>query len=185
MQTTASTITEDLMLQYPIGVFERPKSVGRKEVESWIEELEKTPDRLWEMIWLMTPEQLQTPYRPGGWTVLQLVHHLSDSHMNGYIRLKLALTEDNPLVRPYRQEKWAELPDGTTVDLRDSLNILRSVHAKWVRLLRTLNEEQLERTYRHPEWEEELKISDLIANYAWHSRHHLRQIENLRQSKGW
>src|SRR6476469_8592966 len=128
MQTTATPETS--LPQYPIGVFELPGTVTREDIDSWIEDLEKTPERLWEMIWLFGPEQLQTPYREGSWSVLQLVHHLSDSHMNGYIRLKLALTEDNPLVRPYCQEKWAELPDGKTVDLRDSLNILRSVHAK-------------------------------------------------------
>jgi uncharacterized damage-inducible protein DinB len=128
--------------------------------------------------------QLETPYRPGGWTVQQLVHHVADSHINAYIRFKLALTEINPAIKPYDQEAWALLPD-SNLPINLSLTLLFSLHARWHKLMKEMNESEWQRTIYHPERKIELTLWDLLKSYAWHSRHHVAHILRLRERNGW
>lgn len=124
----------------------------------------------------MTDADLDTPYRPGGWTVRQVVHHLPDSHMNAYVRLKLALTEERPTIRPYDEARWAELPDSRDVPVEVSLALLEALHLRWVALLRALPPASFERTLIHPEWPEPMSLDRLVALYAWHGRHHVAHV---------
>lgn len=131
----------------------------------------------------LTDSQLDTPYRPGGWTIRQVVHHLPDSHMNAYIRFKLALTEDHPTIRPYYEDRWAELPD-SKLPIEGSLDLLDSLHARWTKLLYSLDSITLDRTFRHPE-SGEVKLSENIGIYSWHGQHHIAQIISLRNREAW
>lgn len=171
-------------LRYPIGPYTPPEPITPEHVIAWIEEIRTLPARLEAAgIGLQDPD-LDTPYRPGGWTIRQVVHHVADSHMNSYIRFKLALTEDNPVIKPYHEDRWAELPDsgGPVVH---SLSIIHALHRKWVRLLRGLTEEQLARTFHHPEAGRDYRLDYAIGLYAWHGNHHLAHILALRQRMGW
>src|SRR5262249_10530754 len=132
----------------------------------------------------LSPQQIETPYRDGGWTVRQVVHHVPESHMNAYIRFKLALTEDEPTIKPYREDRWAQLPDCQATPLEVSLALLESLHERWVGLLHLLKPEDWKRTFRHPE----LGIVSLeknLALYSWHGRHHVAHITELRKRMGW
>jgi uncharacterized damage-inducible protein DinB len=171
-------------LRYPIGEFrfEGPLTAAGRAAR--IDEIAAAPARLRQAVEGLSPEQLDTPYRPGGWTVRQVVHHLPDSHLNSYTRFKLALTEDGPTIRPYYEDRWAELIDGRTAPVEVSLALLESLHRRWVLLLRSLTAEDCARTFRHPE----LGIVSLdknIALYAWHGRHHVAHITALRERMGW
>ncbi|HKG22797.1 MAG TPA: putative metal-dependent hydrolase, partial [Blastocatellia bacterium] len=145
---------------------------------------EETPARLREAVEWLSPEQLETPYRPGGWTVRQVVHHVPDSHLNSYVRFKLALTEDHPTIRPYREDRWAELEDARSAPLDVSLALLDSLHGRWVLLLRSLKPEDFARTFEHPELGE-VSLEKNVALYAWHGRHHVAQITSLIERMGW
>lgn len=149
-----------------------------------IEEISLFPKRLEALISNITKEQLHWCYRPDGWTIKQVVHHCADSHMNSLIRFKLALTENNPIIKPYNEAKWANLTDGLDNDISDSVLILKGLHSKWVLLLKSLNKEQLKRRFVHPEHGEEFSVSDTIGNYAWHCNHHLAHIKNALDSNG-
>ena len=138
-------------LRYPIGRFVTPAIVSPTELESWINDIERLPGDLRSVVQSLTAEQLDTPYRPDGWSVRQVVHHLADSHLNSFIRFKWALTEDRPTIRPYFEERWAELPDSLDVPIETSLQLLGPLHERWVFLLRGLSAEQLEREFVHPE----------------------------------
>jgi hypothetical protein len=170
-------------LSYPIGRFERPASVTPAQRAQWIEDIAAVPAQFREHVRGLNDEQLDTPYRPGGWTVRQVVHHVADSHMNSYIRCRLALTETEPTIKPYDEKKWAELSDASLpVDL--SLQILDGLHQRWVVLFRAMSESDFSRTFRHPE----LGLMSLDANlalYSWHGRHHGAHIANLRKRMGW
>jgi hypothetical protein len=132
----------------------------------------------------LSAEQLDTPYRPGGWTVRQLVHHVPDSHMNGYVRLKLALTEDEPMIKTYMEDRWAELADSRDVPIATSLALLEHVHTRWVALWRSLTDAQWARRFRHPDWGL-VTLEWHCALYAWHGRHHVAHITGLRERSGW
>jgi uncharacterized damage-inducible protein DinB len=132
----------------------------------------------------LTDEQLDTPYRSGGWTVRQVVHHVPDSHLNSYVRFKLALTEDNPTIKPYEEGRWAELSDSNSTPVEVSLTLLESLHDRWVRLLRSLTPEQWKRTFRHPELGE-MTLEKTLALYAWHGKHHVAHITELRKERSW
>ena len=149
-----------------------------------ITEIAETPGRLYEAVSGLEEEQLQTPYRPGGWTVRQVVHHLPDSHLNSYVRFKLAVTEDEPTINAYDEATWAELEDGRNGDVSDSLQLLESLHARWVQFLRSLGPAELARTFRHPEMGS-ITLSQNIAMYAWHGRHHVAHITALRAREAW
>jgi len=168
-------------LRYPIG---KPPSGGALELDRWIEEIAETPAWLREAVRGLTAEQLDTPYRPGGWTVRQVVHHVPDSHMNAYMRYRLALTEDDPLIKSYDEAGWAELVDARTAPIEPSLALLDALHQRWVRLLRGLSPEQWRRRFRHPEREVE-SLAHEAGLYAWHGRHHVAHILTLRNRMGW
>ncbi len=163
-------------LKYPIGRFYTPTSFTPEEIKNWIADIESLPERLAKELSELSEVQLNTPYRPGGWTVIQVVHHMADSHMNGFIRTKLALTEDNPTIKPYEEALWAEKPDGK-MDIQPSLEILKGVHKRWAALLKTLNINDLDKTFFHPEHQKSFYLKTQIANYAWHSNHHLAHVK--------
>ena len=171
-------------LRYPIGKFNLEGEITPDQRQKWIDEIAAAPAQLRVAVEGLSPAQLETPYRPGGWTVRQVVHHLPDSHLNSYVRFKLALTEPEPTIKPYEQERWAELSDARTAPIEISLALLESLHQRWVLLLRSLTPADLARTFRHPE----LGLRTLDATvglYAWHGRHHIAHITSLREQMGW
>src|SRR5947209_452891 len=138
-------------IRYPVGKFSRPEAVTREDLDGWINELDRLPENLRQAAQTLSEQQLDTPYRPAGWTVRQVVHHLADSHMNSYARFRLALTEDEPIIKPYDEAAWANLGDAKAAPIASSLDLLSAMHSRWVLLLRSLSEEQWRRTFRHPE----------------------------------
>jgi hypothetical protein len=171
-------------LSYPIGKFAPPDAVGPDERRKWIDILAAAPARLRAAVDGLTASQLDTPYRPNGWTVRQVVHHLADSHMHSYIRYRLALTEENPTIKPYDQEKWAELPDAHSGPVETSLVVLEGMHSRWVALLQSMSAADFERTFFHPE-RGQVRLDATLALYAWHCRHHESHITGLRKRMGW
>lgn len=172
-------------LRYPIGKFHMPENISELQIEEWIDALEEFPERLKNLVLSLDQEQLETPYRPGGWRVRQLIHHISDSHHNSYIRFKWALTEDNPLIKVYDEKKWAELHDSITAPIENSLFHLEAIHRKLVFLLRGLGSNELKRTFIHPEGGVETSLEENIGRYVWHGNHHYAHITNLLRRKGW
>jgi hypothetical protein len=171
-------------LRYPVGKFESRSELSAEERRSMIDDIAVTPARMREAVRGLTDSQLDTPYRDGGWTVRQVIHHVPDSHLNGYTRLKLALTEKEPTIKPYDQSAWADLADSRDTPIETSLMLLESVHDRWVRLLRSMNERDFARTFRHPE-HGAVTVDWLVAMYSWHGRHHTAHITSLRREKGW
>jgi DinB superfamily len=172
-------------LRYPIGQFRYEGEPDQHRREQWIEEIAATPANLRAAVAGLAPHQLDTPYRDKGWTVRQVVHHLPDSHLNAYTRIKLALTEDVPVIRPYEEARWAELPDGRAGPIELSLNLLESLHHRWVLLLRQLTPVDFHRQYMHPQRSSPFELQETLALYAWHGRHHVAHIASLRRRKGW
>jgi uncharacterized damage-inducible protein DinB len=170
-------------LRYPVGPFKLEEKITINLVSQWIAEIEQAPHQLREAVMDLRDDQLDTPYRPGGWTIRQVVHHLPDSHLNSYIRLKLALTEENPVIKPYQEDQWALLPD-SKLPVEVSLKLMDALHSRWVTILNSLSPSQLEKTFYHPESGEN-SIATLIALYAWHGRHHIAHITSLRERMGW
>jgi len=171
-------------LQYPIGKFQFEAAPGTEQLGRWIDQIAETPAQLRAAVAGLSPEQLDTPYRPGGWTLRQVVHHVPDSHMNSYVRFRLALTEQEPTIRPYDEHAWSGLMDARTAPAEISLALLESLHARWVLLLRSLTPADWKRAFRHPE----LGVVTLEQNadlYAWHGRHHVAHITSLRNRMGW
>jgi uncharacterized damage-inducible protein DinB len=154
------------------------------EREARIDAIRRTPARLRAAVKGLSEAQLDTPYREGGWTVRQVVHHVVDSHVNAYVRFKLALTEENPTIKPYQEKLWAELSDAKTLPVESSLAILEALHARWVALLDTLDPEQFRRTLHHPE-SGDMTVDSLLEVYGWHGPHHEAHITGLRARKGW
>ncbi|MGD0226112.1 MAG: YfiT family bacillithiol transferase [Terriglobia bacterium] len=176
-------------LQYPIGKFTWNRNgegllASEAERQQWIADIEEAPARLRAAVQGRTEAQLDTPYRPGGWTVRQLVHHLADSHMNSYVRFRLALTEDEPAIKTYEQELWANLSDARGASVEISLTLLDSLHERWVLLLRSLNPEDFSRVLKHPELGR-VTLEKNLALYAWHGKHYIAHINGLRQRSGW
>ncbi|MEP7263628.1 MAG: YfiT family bacillithiol transferase [Bacteroidota bacterium] len=172
-------------LRYPIGKFVIPTSFSPLEINQWIEILENLPAKLKQAVNGLNDEQLDTPYRDGGWTIRQVVHHVADSHINCYCRIKLILTEENPAIRPYFEARWAELNEAKIAPVEISLSILEAVHKRMVITLRNITIEDLDRTYYHPENKQTNPLKVLIALYAWHSKHHTAHVTELKQRKGW
>jgi uncharacterized damage-inducible protein DinB len=175
-------------LRYPIGKFEwvpakNEEQMAQRRVE-YVDVLAKLPGNFSRAVTDLTPEQLDTPYRPEGWTVRQLVHHVPDSHANAYIRFKLALTEYEPAIKPYKEDMWAKLPDTANTPIDVSLQLLDALHARWVTLLRAMDSSDFARTLRHPELGV-LNLNRMLALYAWHSAHHTAHIAKLRERMGW
>jgi uncharacterized damage-inducible protein DinB len=171
-------------LSYPIGKFERPATLSPEARREWIDIIAAAPARMRAAVEGLSAEQLDTPYRPDGWTVRQVVHHLADSHMHSYIRYRLALTEENPTIKPYDQEKWAELPDARCGPVETSLELLESMHGRWVALLESMSGADFERTFFHPE-RGQVRLDATLALYAWHCRHHEAHITGMRRRMGW
>jgi len=171
--------------KFPIGQFLQPEIISTEKLSEFINVISDFPKRLKKMVENWSDEQLDTPYREGGWTVRQLINHLADSHINSFTRFKLALTEKNPTIKPYDEAKWAELADSATMPIKSSLKMLKGTHQRWTVLLKSLSEEQLNRTFHHPEQNTDYDLKNCIALYAWHCNHHFAHIENLKNEKGW
>ena len=178
-------MSDDLeKLRYPIGRFEPPSQIDQDQIERWISDIEALPANLRRTVNGLTDTQLDTPYRPGGWTIRQVIHHLPDSHINSFIRFKWALTEDRPEIKPYFEDRWAELADYSVTPVSASLDLLEGLHQRWVALLRSLTRQDLERTFIHPE-SGLVKLPETIDSYAWHGRHHLAHIREAIRREGW
>ena len=172
-------------LKYPTGRYQRPEGYTPELLKEWLSALKGLPMWMDACIENMDAHQLQTPYREGGWTVQQVVHHVADSHMTCYIRLKLALTEDNPTVKPYKEALWAELPDNDLIPVNVSVTMLHTIHLRMVALMQALTDEQWNRTFHHPEHNRNIPVWELAALYAWHGRHHAEHIMRLRERMSW
>jgi uncharacterized damage-inducible protein DinB len=171
-------------LRYPIGKFTFDGSITEKQRNQLIDEIEQAPAKLRAAVTGLSPQQLDTPYRPDGWTVRQVVHHVPDSHLNSYVRFKLALTEDEPTIKAYYEDRWAELEEARSAPIEISLALLESLHKRWVLLLRSIKPEGWGRSFRHPE----LGLMGLernLALYAWHGKHHVAHITSLRERMKW
>lgn len=171
-------------LQYPIGRFKIADVPTDDQIGLAIGEIAEAPAKLRAAVEGLTSDQLDTPYRPDGWTVRQVVHHVPDSHLNSYCRLKLALTEDEPVIKPYDESRWAELEDSRVTPVEVSLALLESLHKRWVTLLESIEPADFQRTFRHPD----IGVITLAQNtclYAWHGKHHVAHITSLRERMGW
>ncbi|OLN21492.1 metal-dependent hydrolase [Domibacillus antri] len=171
-------------LRYPIGRFIIPENITDSQRQQWIQEIREAPGQLRKSVKDLTKEQTDTPYREGGWTIRQVVHHISDSHLNGYVRFKLALTEEQPLIRGYIQEKWANLEDTKKTPLEVSISLLESLHERWIVLLNSLQRQDFMKEFNHPE-SGLATLETALGLYAWHGRHHIAQITSLRKRQGW
>jgi len=171
-------------LRYPIGKFHFDLPLGDEEKTKYLEDIARTPAHLRAAIEGLSPQQLDTPYRPEGWTVRQVVHHVPDSHLNAYLRFKLALTEEEPTIKPYAEDLWARLADTASTPIETSLTLLDSLHDRWVRLLRSLEPDDWKRAFRHPELGL-VTLEKNLALYSWHGRHHVAHITSLRERNGW
>ena len=170
--------------QYPIGKYvEQPFS--EKQLQEWLNDIRFLPENLEHAVLNLDEAQLETPYRDGGWTVKQLVHHVADSHMNAYIRFKLGLSEENPTIKPYNQDAWAQMPDTKNLPINLSFTILHAVHRRLYEILINITPEQWNRTVVHPEYNKQMTLWYLLGMYAWHSRHHTAHINSLRERMGW
>ena len=171
-------------LRYPIGKFNGQAPANQAERERFIKDIEGMPAKLKAATHGLSGKQLDTPYRDGGWTVRQVVHHLPDSHLNAYVRFKLVLTENEPTIKPYSEDRWAELADSKLTPIEVSLNLLESLHERWVLLLRSLKPGDWNKTFRHPELGV-VTLNKTLALYAWHGRHHVAHVTGLRETMGW
>ncbi|MEL6718004.1 MAG: YfiT family bacillithiol transferase [Bacteroidota bacterium] len=172
-------------LKYPIGKYQVPEQITPSQIENWIDELGNFPAHFRAAVEHLSDQQLDTPYRPKGWTVRQVVHHVPDSHMNAYIRFKLALTEDNPTIRPYFEDRWAEIADSKSEPIQPALILLEGLHQKWAALLQHCTASDFDRTFFHPESQASSSLAFNIGNYVWHGNHHMAQITGLKERMGW
>jgi uncharacterized damage-inducible protein DinB len=170
--------------RYPIGKFHFDGSLTEEQKKSLIDDIAQTPAKLRAAVSGLSPQQLDTPYRDGGWTVRQVTHHVPDSHLNAYVRFKLALTEDQPTIKPYAEDRWANLADTAATPIEVSLAMLDSLHDRWVRLLQSFTPQEWKRSFRHPELGL-VSLEKNLALYAWHGRHHVAHITALRGRNGW
>jgi hypothetical protein len=171
-------------LSFPVGRFQKPQSLEPKQRRAAIDTIAEAPTKLRAAVSGLTDAQLDTPYRPDGWTVRQVVHHVPDSHLNAYARFKLALTEDTPTIKPYDEAAWATLEDSKSTPVATSLALLDAVHDRWVRILRAMSPSDFSRTLNHPE-NGIVSLDQMLALYEWHGRHHVAHVTNLRARNGW
>lgn len=171
--------------KYPIGKLSIPQKITKSDIDNWISIIENHPKKLLQLVQNLNDNQLDTQYRPEGWTIRQVIHHLSDSHHNSYTRFKWTLTEDKPIIKTYYEARWAELFDGKTAPISLSLNNLTALHAKWVFFLKGLSSKDLSKIFIHPDGNEEITLKENIGIYAWHCEHHYEHINQLMIRKGW
>lgn len=171
-------------LRYPAGRHQPQDNITSEMLTTYISTIESFPGSLAKAVSDLTAEQLNTPYRPVGWTIRQVVHHCADSHMNAFARFKLALTEEAPVIKPYLEARWAELPD-SQMPVEPSLALLTGLHSRWAVLLKRLSPAQLEKTYVHPEHGSSFRLDEAMSLYAWHCRHHLAHVTGLKERMGW
>ena len=171
-------------LKYPIGKFEWPESYSKNQIKDWMSEIETFPVRLVKVVYYLSEKELNWKYRPNGWTIKQVVHHCADSHMNSFSRFKLSLTEDTPTIKPYFEDKWAELPDTTESNISESMKILEGLHSRWTTLLKSLKSDDLTKEFIHPEHGKHISLAQNIALYAWHCNHHLSHINQAIRNRG-
>lgn len=164
-------------LRFPIGRYQRPDDLSWEALQSYIDEIAEFPDNLLIAADQFTEDELDEPYRPGGWTKRQVVHHIADSHMNSYIRFRWTLTEDTPTIKAYDEKKWAELPDARNESVEVSLALIKALHERWVLLLRAMSPEDMQRSFIHPEGGKTYTLAELVPLYAWHGKHHLGHLE--------
>jgi uncharacterized damage-inducible protein DinB len=171
-------------LRYPVGTFSFQGTLSPEERRELIDQIAGTPEKMRAAVAGLDDEQLDTPYRPEGWTVRQVVHHVPESHMHSYVRFKLAITEDEPTIKPYFEDRWAELDDARQAPIALSLDLLEALHGRWIWFLRSLKQADFQRTFRHPELGI-VRVDKNIALYAWHGQHHVAHITSLRARMGW
>lgn len=171
-------------LRFPIGEFQKPEDITQNYLDTWISAIEGFPEKIDKLTKNLSIKELNWIYRPDGWKIKQVVHHCADSHINSFVRFKLALTEEKPIIKPYEEDRWAELIDGVSDDLTASLQIIRGVHARWVLLLKSLDKKELKRQFIHPATNKTLSLEEVIGIYAWHCNHHLAHIEQALLYKG-
>lgn len=171
--------------RYPIGPFKLPENITDVDIDALIENIKHYPSQLRMEVEKLSNEQLDTPYRDGGWTVRQLVNHIADSHTNAYFRFKLALTEDHPTIKPYDENKWAALADSRNIPIQPAIKMLEGVHERWVFELKALTNKEFESTFYHPDDEETISLKASLAKYVWHGAHHLAHIKRLKDRQGW
>jgi hypothetical protein len=171
--------------KYPIGKFELSENISDQDLDRYIQTIKDFPSKLKHLVENWSDDQLDTQYREGGWKVRQLIHHLSDSHINSFIRFKLALTEDNPTIKPYDEAKWAELQDSFSMEIKPALQILKGLHKRWVYEMKCLTNRDFESTFFHPGENKKMSLKESVAFYSWHCNHHFAHIENLKLEKGW
>jgi len=171
-------------LRYPIGKFTFPEATTPEQRAAWIREVAEVPAKLRSAVAGLTQEQIETPYRPDGWTVRQVIHHVPESHLNAYLRFKLALTEDSPVIKPYDEARWADTPEVADTPIEVSLMLLEALHQRWVRLLERMTNSDYARYFRHPELGP-VRLDQNLALYAWHGKHHTAHITALRERMGW
>lgn len=172
-------------LRYPIGKFTAPKEYTKDYLAERIEEIAQFPSLLKNEVLQLSDEQLDTPYREGGWTIRQVIHHCADSHINCFIRIKWALTEDTPTIKYYYEDRWGELEDNLKMPIEPSLTLLEGLHFRLAYLMKSLSESDLQKSFIHPEHNASFQIKEIIGTYAWHSLHHLAHITELKKRKGW
>jgi len=170
--------------QYPVGKFRAPEKATQADREQWIESIATAPARFRDAASSLTTTELDTPYREGGWTARQVIHHVPESHMNAYIRFKLALTEDNPVIKPYDEAAWARLEDVAVAPIQASLNLLEALHERWVVLMRGMSEADWQRKYVHPEYGNARTLEYTLALYAWHGDHHVGHVRSVQGKSG-
>jgi len=180
-----NNLTVDLdILKYPVGKYEPPVEITEDLFNQWITTIESLPEKLKKLVGNLSYDELGLQYRPGSWNIKQVVHHLADSHMNSFIRFKLVLTEENPIIRPYDESAWAKTADANNEEIMDSIDILEGLHKRWVILLKSLKEEDKKRTYVHPEYDKQFTLEYMLGLYDWHAKHHLAHIRQAIEKQG-
>jgi uncharacterized damage-inducible protein DinB len=172
-------------IKYPIGKYQAPSPISQGHISQWIDDISACPPQLRATVQGMNEAQLSTPYREGGWTVRQVLHHVPDSHMNAYIRFKWTLTEETPTIKAYFEERWAELEDTRSTPVDVPLDLLDALHKRWVALLRSMNPDDFKRIYVHPQYGKQYSLEEVLGLYAWHGNHHRAQVEALKQRMKW
>lgn len=178
-------MSEADQFRFPLGKFQYPQSIDDVNIPAHIEIIAALPKKLREATVSLDDEQLDTAYRAGGWTIRQVVHHIADSHLNSYCRFKLAMSEDNPVIKPYLEDKWAEFEDAKSAPVFHSLNMIDAVHGRWVIFMKSLSRKDFERTFFHPEQHRSIFLFQALNMYSWHSNHHLAHINELKKRKKW